>query len=303
MTPRRGPPIEVLAKRGHSKASEEYVDVIFRYEDGTEWRGSVPYYYRRTGLFAESEEEINAAIGAAHDAMHPKTKIGWLAEQKRFWSETNKHTTRPFFEVLKNSEWKCQRCDLPPNPNFARRIQDIKEMGYTIATDTKRRCEKCRGNTTQLIMLRLPRGVMTGYETMSPSLTKRILVVREAYDPYDATRRSNGLLPDHKFPEIRWDEATRAENPETMTDNEIRQKFQLLTNQRNQQKREACRTCFQTGRRGTPFGIPYFHHGNSNWPADVPIQGRKAEAGCVGCGWYDLQLWREKLIAKLVHED
>jgi hypothetical protein len=27
----------------------------------------------------------------------------------------------------------------------------------------------------------------------------------------------------------------------------------------------------------------------------VPKQGKAAEAGCQGCGWYDLQAWRDSL--------
>jgi hypothetical protein len=80
-----------------------------------------------------------------------------------------------------------------------------------------------------------------------------------------------------------------------MPENEIRQKFQLLDNQRNQQKREVCRQCFQTGKRGVLFGIKYFYKGDENWPSDVPKVGKSAEAGCVGCGWYDMAEWRKSL--------
>ena len=95
--------------------------------------------------------------------------------------------------------------------------------------------------------------------------------------------KSPHCLPDHKFSEIRWDENTKSENPDNMTDKEIQQKFQLLTNQRNQQKREICRKCYQTGKRGVIFGIPFYYKGNENWDESIPKTGKDAEKGCVGC--------------------
>ena len=36
--------------------------------------------------------------------------------------------TKEIFHILKDGKWHCRNCDIS-NPNFARRIQDIKEMG------------------------------------------------------------------------------------------------------------------------------------------------------------------------------
>ena len=114
-------------------------------------------------------------------------------------------------------------------------------------------------------------------------------------DVYEGTY-SPHCLPDHKFSEIRWDENTKAENPDTMTDDEIRSKFQLLTNQRNQQKREVCRTCFQTGNRGVIYGIPFYSKGNEHWDNTIP---QDAEKGCIGCPWYDIAEWKKQLLKRL----
>ena len=81
-----------------------------------------------------------------------------------------------------------------------------------------------------------------------------------------------------------------------MTDDEIRAKFQLLTNQRNQQKREVCRNCFQTGKRGTIYGISYFYEGDEDWDKSIPVKGKEAEKGCVGCPWYDIQKWKDNIV-------
>ena len=78
-----------------------------------------------------------------------------------------------------------------------------------------------------------------------------------------------------------------------MTDDEIRAKFQLLDNQRNLEKREACRKVIQTGKLGTIFGIEHYMNGDENWPAGVPKVGKASEAGWKLCPWYDIEAWRQ----------
>jgi len=290
-----GDNITITGLRQHLKASEVYVDVVFEYPESKEkWEGSVPIEYKRTGVHAETIANVEEIVKGAYDAMHPDKREAWLKEQEEYWNQSDKEVTRSFFEALKDSKWKCRNCELPANPNWARRVQDIKEFGYTLATDTKMFCKNCNKNTTHIILLRIPRGAKTGYESWSPTLRKRILEVLDYHDAYE-DRQYKHLLPDHKFPEIRWDEETREENPDEMSDQEIRRKFQLLTNQRNEQKREVCRNCFQTGLRGTPFGIKFFYKGSERWPDGTPKRGKDAEEGCVGCGWYDLSRWRREL--------
>ena len=87
-----------------------------------------------------------------------------------------------------------------------------------------------------------------------------------------------------------------------MTDDEIRAKFQLLTNQRNQQKREVCRNCYQTGERGSIYGIDFYYEGGPIWESSIPRKGKAAEQGCIGCPWYDIERWRRELKKKLEEE-
>ena len=296
------PHIKILAVRHHSKASETYVDVEFLLADKQKKLVSVPVNYRRTGVDAQTEDDCTNIIEAVYNCFAKENIDAWLAAAKLFWSIGNKDVTRPFFEVMKKKlgDWACQACELPQNPNWARRTQDIKEMGYTFATDTKRFCKNCGCNRTHLMLLPVSRGAETGYETWSPQLRRRILKTLGCFDAYEnATRSAASLLPDHKFPEIRWDEDTRDENPDEMAEAEIKAKFQLLTNQRNQQKREVCRSCYQTGVRGQPYGINFFYEGNEKWPAEILKKGKAAEKGCVGCGWYDLAKWRAALNLKM----
>lgn len=290
-------------RKKHSKASEEYIHVTFKYPEYT-WDGWVPVEYRRTGVSIKADEtdKLITYLNSVYEQMNPCNFKSWMVEQEKFWAEEkpNATTTKAFFDSLVKGGWQCVECTLPKNPNWARRIQDLKEFGYTIATDTKRYCPNCKENKTHLLLLPIERrGIQgNGYETWSPALRKRIIKVLGSVDVYEGTI-SPHCLPDHKFSEIRWDENTKAENPDTMTDEDIRSKFQLLTNQRNQQKREVCRTCFQTGKRGVIYGIPFYYEGDEHWDNTIPQKGKEAEKGCVGCPWYDIAEWRKQLLKRL----
>ena len=290
--------IEIIGRRNHAKASERYIDVKFKY-DSVIWEGSVPIEYRRTGVNARNMEEEIEILNKAYDELNPDNYQEWLINEEKFWDESKKEITRPFFEGTKDGKWKCTKCELPINPNWARRWQDIKEMGYTTATHTKMYCENCGKNTTHILLLPIPRGTPTGYETLSPKLRKKILKTLGNYDVYEERFNSN-VLPDHKFSEIRWDENTAEENPEDMDEEEIKAKFQLLTNQRNQQKREVCRECYLTDKRGYPYGIKFYYKGTEDWDENIPKIGKEAEKGCIGCGWYDIAKWKEEILKKLI---
>lgn len=279
----------------HSKASEEYVHVQFNYS-GDIWDGWVPVEYRRTGVSLKTQDDVYSYLNKVYEQMKPENFDNWKNEQDIFWQNKNAKTTKSFFDCLIRGGWQCVECTLPKNPNWARRIQDLKEFGYTIATDTHRYCPNCKSNKTHLILLPIKRGLSqgNGYETWSPALRKKIISVLDGIDAYECSKNPH-CLPDHKFPEIRWDEDTKADNPDDMSEEDIKRKFQLLTNQRNQQKREVCRKCYQTGQRGYPFGIKFFYRGEETWDKSVPLKGKCAEKGCIGCGWYDLQKWRKSL--------
>lgn len=299
------PNIKIIDKRNHKKASEEYLNVEYYYPNGLVWKGWVPIVYRRTGLFLRTKNEIIDYLNDLYPQLNPLKREQWIKEQELFWSEKpNADITKSFFDALSSCNWTCVNCGLPKNPNWARRIQDIKEFGYTIATDTNKFCKNCGENKTHLILLPIKRLSIkgNGYETWSPQLRKRIIKLLGSIDVYEGTYNAN-CLPDHKFSEIRWDENTKEENPDDMSDEEIKEKFQLLTNQRNQQKREICRNCFQTGKRGVIYGIPYYYKGNENWDERIPKIGKQAEKGCIGCPWYDIQKWKEHLIDKLIKEN
>jgi hypothetical protein len=291
--------IEVLGRRKHSKASEEFVDVRFKYGNKA-FNWSIPIEYRRTGTeFSNStDEEIGSYIIEVYEKCHPDNWSEFKKAQEEFWSTKPKASvTKEFFDALASDfSWKSVRQDLPSNSNSQRRIQDLKEFGFTIATDTRMTHKATREISTHHLLLPLTRGGITGYETWSPALRKRIIQVLGGIDAYEIPGGNvHNLLPDHKFPEIRWDQNVKRESLEKLSDEEIKRDFQLVTNQRNQQKREACRKCFHSCERPILFGINYYAKGEKLWPRHIPTRGKEAEEGCKGCGWYDISAWRLSL--------
>lgn len=300
----KGITITEKERRVNTKASESYVPVQFEYTT-SKWDGWVPVEYRRTGVNIpeDDNDHLITYLNELYKKMDPSRYDAWLKKEDAKWEDSRSVETKEIFNLLKDGKWHCRNCDIN-NPNFARRIQDLKEMGYTIATHVNYRCPVCGNNrSTRLILLPIDRVEIAGngYETWSPALRRRILRLLSYIDVYEKTVNQN-CLPDHKFSEIRWDSETKAENPDDMTDAEIQDKFQLLTNQRNQQKREVCRKCFQTGKRGTIYGIEYYYAGGPEWDPNIPTKGKEAEAGCIGCPWYDIERWRKEVIKKLEEE-
>lgn len=270
----------------NNKASEKYVRTTFKQSDGFEWETVVPYYIRRSGLFIESEDEIADYLKQIKPYFTQKAMEEWRAVERKKWEESNAEVTKQFFFILLS--FKGEET-FPPNDNPQRRIQDIKDAGYTIGSVRN-------GRKMTRYLLPIPLYSQMGYETFTPQFKNRVIRLLKGINAYEAKPTAiKALIPDHKFSEVRWDEETKKENPMEMTDEQIIQKFQLLDNQRNQQKREVCRKCFQDNIRGQIFGIEYFGEGEANWDDKIPKVGKVAEKGCEGCPWYDIEAWRKSL--------
>ena len=149
----------------NTKASEEYVHVKFKYPDiKKEWEGWVPVEYRRTGVSipVSAKTELEEHLNSIYEQMHPSKYKAWVTEQDQYWNATRSVETKEIFNTLKDGKWHCRNCDIS-NPNFARRIQDIKEMGYTVATHVNYHCPVCGNNrSTRLLLLPINRVKLAG---------------------------------------------------------------------------------------------------------------------------------------------
>lgn len=295
--------ISVIGFLQNTKASDYFVEVSFLFENGFRWRAVVPYVYRRSNLNLRTEQEICDYLVSIKSFFSEESMREWREREWAKWLSFKKKSKSPdelvtieFFKVLLS--FKEEVDGFPSNTNPQRRLQDLKDQGYTISIYPigNRRWGK--------MLLPLPLNARMEYESFTPQFKSRVIRLFDGVNAYEARKTAEkSLIPDHKFSEIRWDDSTKGDNPMAMTDEEIVSKFQLLDNQRNQQKREVCRNCFQTGERGQIYGIDFYSSGGPVWDDSIPKVGKEAEQGCVGCPWYDILEWRREINSRLKDND
>lgn len=289
-----GEGIEVTGFAQNTKASDYFVKVQFHFANGEERFAVVPYVYRRSGLCLRTEEEVAGYLASIKPCFTRKSMTKWKRREWTKWKKVRLASKKPdelvtidFFKRLLSFN---EEVDMPGNPNPQRRIQDLKDQGYTISI------YPIGNKKWGKMLLPLPLNSEMGYEVFTPQFKSRVIRLFKGINAYEAKLTApKSLIPDHKFSEVRWDDATKGENPMDMSDEEIIEKFQLLDNQRNQQKREVCRNCFQTGERGSLFGIDFYAKGGNRWDETIPAKGKMAERGCEGCPWYDIEAWRKAI--------
>ncbi|MCE7792212.1 hypothetical protein K8O68_07205 [Salipaludibacillus sp. CUR1] len=280
-----------------SKTSDTYIKVKYIWND-LEWNGVIPLDYRYYGNSVDSSEEdqVKSWVELCYKNLAPDNIEEWKVEQEKFFGE-KKTRTKEVFDVLNDdnrvSTWKCRtHVTGKVNDQSAARIKALKERGYVIITEN-RFCEVCNKSTYFDILIRIPRmsaGVVNRI-SISSQLRTRIYDVLEKKDSFfNAKREMKELVIDHKFPSARW-QSGESDNFNDMSDLQIKEKFQLLTNQSNLLKERICQRCVKEGIRGDFLGINWFYVGNKKWEG----QSKYDEKGCVGCPWYDLEKWKEEL--------
>jgi hypothetical protein len=277
------------------KTSDVFMEVEFEYHV-KKWQGALPKFLEKQGLDL-TDEEFNSLLENNYELLHPDNKDSWILGSDEKWSNKDSATYK-VLAALYSGEWECRVCGPVPqvNPQPAARIKALKIQGYIIGSRRKQ-CSKCNKKTMHDILVMLP-SIEARFEhgnelrkPMSDLLKKRIksqLGNREVC--FNVVRTEVELLIDHKFPSQRWN-VPESDNPNDMSEVDIRNKFQLLSNQTNMWKSRYCDTCVKTGKRGEFMGIQWYYSGNEDWKGQTPND----ENGCIGCPWYDLELWKKKL--------
>ncbi|MFB2936097.1 restriction endonuclease [Aerosakkonemataceae cyanobacterium BLCC-F154] len=225
-------------------------------------------------------------------------------------SQIKKDSTQyKVFNLLSDQQWHCRECEGKKigSGQYAGGggIQGLQRgtrnrPGLAIQTE-KRYCENC-----QAIRIgdRWTGEIKSANSAANipASLVQKILEVYSYIDVIEQRQRqAHELVIDHRFPMERWGES---ESPHltSMSNDEIKKKFQLLkkdsSGNHNLLKSRSCERCIKTGKRGTPFGIRFWYKGGEDWPS-AHQRGAEAEEGCVGCGWYNFEAWRDALNQKL----
>ena len=219
----------------------------------------------------------------------------WGERAKEFvlvenWNPSSMSTKKGrTFDVLSDEKWHCSECELYGSQPAAY-IRDFRDEGFEFVSNTggrgeydSRYCENCGEETThRKLKHSFPSSKPITRQEMPESFKQR---VRELYDHGDAFDLSTpGGTPevDHRKPRIRWDEPEDFDY-ENMTDEEIREYFQILSGKNNLLKSRKCEKCVETGKRPPFFGIDFYYEGNENYEDHL---------GCEGCGWYNPHEWR-----------
>ncbi len=236
----------------------------------------------------ENRIDFQEYLKDVYERLTPSNIEIWKKEiEERYNRNTEKHKLLRC--LLSSLNERVLNTDaLPGNSNPQKSLQALREDGLVIITERENRHT----------YLRLVEGLyLSGFksENIPEQTRKKVLKLLGYIDALSGNKKTaRELVVEHKFPESRWGNKTVYNNID-MSDDEIKEKFQLLTNQYNIVKREACKKCYAYGERQAPFGITYFYQGDENWNCDA-IEGDDAEKGCIGCGWYDTELWKKSLI-------
>lgn len=288
-----------------SKMPDIFLEVEFKYPKTPSWLSYLPIFekYQGVNLTEADKEDVVEYIIDCYNALDPKNSKQWNTGENEYWVQhENANMAKPLFDVLNTesqyhlTNWMCRQCTDTSNVNSqaASRIRALKMThGYHIATKDFM-CDVCGKVTTHDMLIRIPRKVGNSNKRYSipTSLMKRIKVLFNYTDACFNEKYPEGaqnLVVDHKFPSTRW---VVGENPNfsTMTDEEIKAKFQLLAQQTNLQKERYCARCLQEGLRGDFFGIKWYPDGDEHWNGD----NKSDEKGCKGCPWYDLEVWKQQ---------
>ena len=200
------------------------------------------------------------------------------------------------WEVLKDLKWHCTKCELKSAQ--AKTWQVWRQRGIQLDMDEKGNfykrifCSNCKMVTVHRKLKSLE--ILEETKTrsgISPYLARRVKQVYKNEEAVFLREMSpNELEVDHKFPQVRWCKDEK-KNKSTMSENEIKQKFILLTRSNNLLKSRYCERCVKTGKRGHFPGIYFWYKGDEYWRGKNECD----EKGCVGCFWYDPYKWREEL--------
>lgn len=171
-------------------------------------------------------------------------------------------------------------------------FREVKKMGYEFAEPTPGRwattryCSVCKQDTTHYKLLKLEPTLTKQTRLGIDSKTRaHILALLDNRDAFTGASISSTAEIDHKVP---WTRLNNDIDATTLSDNEIKNHFQLLTREHNLLKDRACGYCKLHNIRPPFFDIPFWYEGDDNY-----------RGSCVGCGWYDGVAWRNAVKQKL----
>lgn len=191
-------------------------------------------------------------------------------------------------ECKKNlGNWTCSLHTTGSNQPAAI-FREVKKLGYEFEEVSANRwakskyCPICGQETTHYKLLKLE-PTLTKQERLGidAKSRKRTLEIFDYRDAFTGASISSTPEIDHKVPWTRLEEDI---DLRLLTDQEIKEHFQLLTREHNLLKDRMCDKCKKQGIRPPFFEIEYWYQGDKHY-----------KGSCVGCGWYDGVEWRKRI--------
>ena len=196
---------------------------------------------------------------------------------------------KKMLEELKENvgEWSCGFCNSGSNQPAAI-FREIKKMGYLFEEVSPNRwgrtmfCPVCNQNRTHYRLLSVTPLVDEKPRcTITTKQRERVLRLLKGRDAFSGASITSTAEVDHKKP---WSRLDQDIDIATLTDDQVKEHFQLLTREHNLLKDRACQHCIKSGKRPPLFGISFWYAGDETY-----------NDTCVGCGWYDGEKWKMEL--------
>lgn len=197
------------------------------------------------------------------------------------------------FETMSDCGWHCTKCELKSGQAKTWQMWR-QEKGIQMDQDEdghwykKIYCSTC-GAVTVHRKLKTVEINTVGIKARKniPDYVK--LRAKELYNCVDEyslrVEPANDLQLDHRFPQVRWD--TSEDDNSNLSDEQIVDKFMLLTEENNLLKSRSCEDCKKTGIRANGYrDIEFWYVGNKYYDDRI---------GCEGCFWYNPSKWRTEL--------
>lgn len=189
-------------------------------------------------------------------------------------------------------KWCCSYC-ATKSGQPAGIFREVKALGYEFEKVSTNRwgknmyCPKCGMNRTfyKMISSEVNQKNVKKRSTSltNPYVRKRVFSILGNEDVYTG-KSTNEPTIDHKTPFIRL---KRDFDISKMSDQEIKDNFQVMSFTNNLVKNNACMKCVKTGKRQPLYGINFFYKGDEIY-----------RGTCEGCGYHDCKKWKEELQSK-----
>lgn len=201
------------------------------------------------------------------------------------------------FETMSDCEWHCTKCELLSGQAKTWQVWR-QEKGIQLDQDgeghwyKKMFCKHCGTNTIHR-KLKTTEIIETGLKartSIPPQIAKRAKELYGCVDEYSVrVEPANQVEIDHRVPQVRW--TSNEEDNSNLSDEQIIEKFMLLSRANNLLKSRICEECVKTGKRGKGYKvIEFWYEGGEAYSETL---------GCVGCFWHNPTKWRDELNKKI----